>query len=141
MKLVLRGEKEMIDETAGSNAFSQMLSVAKSIKDMNDMRSEAISKLWGQIIATQERYAAAVAQIRELEGELAKLKDWKAERERYQLCDLGKCILGVAWNHGMSNDERYNSKCHDGAANEHGLVLKTKKGGPPARTWIPDFDF
>ena len=58
-----------------------------------------------------------------------------------QLCDLGKCILGVAWNHGMSNDERYNSKCHDGAANEHGLVLKTKKGGPPARTWIPDFDF
>jgi hypothetical protein len=141
MKPVSQGEREMVDEVAGLNAFSQIFDIAKSIKDMNDKRSEAISKLWGQIIATQKRYEAAVAQIRELEGELTKLKVWQAERERCQLCDLRKCTASLAWNHSTNNNQRDNFICPDSDADEYGLIVKTNRGPAPGRTWIPDFDF
>jgi hypothetical protein len=125
MKSISRGGKQMVDEIADFNAFGRMLDIATSVSEMDDIvvRSEAIAKLCEQLLATQTYYAAVVAQIHELEGELAKLKDWKAEREHCQVCDLGKDWARLGWKSSMSDRE------------------PTNKRVPPGRTWIPEFDF
>jgi hypothetical protein len=154
MKPVWRGEKEMDDEILPRvNAFSEMFTVAKSIMEMNDIVvcNETTSKLLGQIIATRVHYAAAVARVRELEGELASLKHWKAEQEHHQLCDLGRGIGSVAWNDSIRNDETHNFIGPDctkkrpvqSAARDNGCgsIVNTNDGAPPRRTWNPEFDF
>ncbi|AZR58590.1 hypothetical protein [Eikenella corrodens] len=44
-----------------------------------------ISSIYPELISTQEAHAAAKSRIAELEGEIARQKDWEAEKQRYTL--------------------------------------------------------
>lgn len=49
--------------------------------------------------------AATAARIRELEQEIVRLKDWSVERQRYQLCDVGRGGFAYLLRTGMENGE------------------------------------
>ncbi len=76
---------------SGLSAFSTMFGIAKSMKDMNDavIRNQAVYDLTEQILAAQEKYAATIERVHELEKQVAAFENWDAESKRYELRDYG----------------------------------------------------
>ena len=64
-----------------------MLDMAKGLKDINDsaIRNAAVIELQEKILAAREAQSALLDQVSELEKEVARLKAWEAEKERYEL--------------------------------------------------------
>jgi hypothetical protein len=75
----------------GIAAFKAMLDIAKSIKDMNDVtaRQGAIIELREQILAAQTAQFALIEQVSAFKEEVAKFEKWDAEKQQYELKDLG----------------------------------------------------
>jgi hypothetical protein len=84
-----------------------MFDIAKSIRDIDDTvkRNAAVADLWEQILTAQQRYAAALDQIGVLEKEMAALKAWGAEKERYELADVGDGTFAYALKPSMRGTE------------------------------------
>jgi hypothetical protein len=76
---------------AGISAFKSMLDIAKSIKDMNDVaaRQGAVIELREQILTAQTAQFALIEQVSTLKTNLAKFETWDAEKQQYELKDLG----------------------------------------------------
>jgi Zn finger protein HypA/HybF involved in hydrogenase expression len=72
---------------AGLGAFKTMLDMAKALKDMNDatVRNGAVIELQEKILAAQAAQATLLERVGELETEVARLKAWDAEKQRYEL--------------------------------------------------------
>lgn len=85
----------MVDVFAGLSGFKTMLDAAKALKGINDavVRNEAVIDLQGQILTAQEDYAALLTKVRTLEAKVASFEKWEAEKERYELKDLGWGVL------------------------------------------------
>ena len=80
---------------AGLAAFKSAFDLAKGLKDINDaaIRNAAIIELQGKILAAQHDQSKLVQHLRELEQEIASLKDWEAEKKRYALRELPTGVL------------------------------------------------
>jgi len=109
----------MVAEVMGGlTAFSTMFGIAKSMKDMNDavIRNQAVYDLTEQILAAQEKYAASVERIRDLEKQVAAFENWDAESKRYQMKDFGGGTIAYALKPAMANGEPSHNlccKCHN----------------------------
>src|SRR5438874_2619718 len=98
----------MVGEVIGGlTAFSTMFGIAKSMKDMNDavVRNHAVYELWEQILAAQEKYAAALEEIRKLEAKIASQETWATEKARYQMRDYGGGTIAYDLKREMAGDE------------------------------------
>jgi hypothetical protein len=80
-------------------------------------RDDAL-KLYGQVVAAHQSALTAQAsqeallkEKRQLEEELGRLKDWNAEKQRYQLQDVGQRCMAYALKPGMENGEPPHSIC------------------------------
>jgi hypothetical protein len=98
---------------AGLSAFKTMFDTAKALKDMNDavIRNAAVSDLWEQIFAAQTRYASAIEEIHNLEKKLAEFENWKAQKQRYELKDVGLGALAYVVKESMSDSEPPHQIC------------------------------
>jgi hypothetical protein len=101
----------------GLSAFSTMFGIAKSMKDMNDavIRNQAVYDLTEQILGAQEKYAAAIERVRDLEKEVAAFEAWEAEKKRYQMKDYGGGTIALELKPEMANGEpphRICPSCH-----------------------------
>jgi hypothetical protein len=67
-----------------------MFDMAKALKDINDAtnRNVAVIALQEQILAAQLAQSTLIERVRELEGEMARVKAWEAEKQRYKLEEL-----------------------------------------------------
>jgi hypothetical protein len=76
---------------AGLSAFKSMLDIAKSLKDINDatIRNEAVIDLQDKILTAREQQTKLLERISELEKQVASFETWDAEKQRYELKDLG----------------------------------------------------
>jgi hypothetical protein len=76
---------------AGLSAAKSAFDIAKGLKDIHDatIRNAAIIELQEKILAAQEAQATLLQQIRDLEKEIADLKAWEIEKQRYQMKELG----------------------------------------------------
>ena len=81
----------MVDVFAGISAFNGILSAAKALRDMDNRvaRNEAVIELQGQILTAQEHYSALLEQVRELKEKVTSFEKWDAEKEKYELKNLG----------------------------------------------------
>jgi hypothetical protein len=63
------------------------MDIAKGLKDINDatVRNAAVIELQEKILAAQAEQTALVVRVGELEKEVADLKAWDAEKQRYEL--------------------------------------------------------
>lgn len=61
---------------------------------------------------------------------MARLKDWEADKQRYQLCDIGKGVVALALKPAMSNSEPMHYLCADCAASGKKSYLQPHHRGP-----------
>ena len=75
----------------GLNAFKTMFDMAKALKDIDDAtrRNAAVIDLQGQILAAQMQQAALIEQVGTLEAKVRSFETWDAEKERYELKNIG----------------------------------------------------
>jgi ribosomal protein S27E len=104
-------------------------------------------------LEAQEQKAALAKRVGELEKEIAELKDWKREAERYQLTEIAPSIMARTLKSGMENGETPHKLCADCfednkksflypgpygtdilfRCNRCGSTLLNPDGGPPMR--------
>jgi len=90
---------------ASVTSLRAALDIAKAmigLRDAEAFRSksielqETILKAMNEAIESREAYAAQIDRIRALEAEVANLKAWGAEKERYELKSVGQgCVAYV----------------------------------------------
>jgi hypothetical protein len=75
---------------AGLSAFKTMFDLAKGLKDINEAatRNAVAVELQEKILAAQIHQSTLIEQVSSLEAEVAHLKDWEAEKQKYQLTEL-----------------------------------------------------
>ena len=78
------------DLIAGASAFKAMFDMAKALKDISDAanRNAAVIELQEKILTAQSDQSALVERVRELEKEVARAKDWDAEKAKYDLQEI-----------------------------------------------------
>jgi hypothetical protein len=83
---------------AGLTSLRTALDISKAmigLRDAEAFRAKSIElqavilDAMNQAIESREAYAAQIDQIRALEAEVARLKDWNAEKENYELKPIG----------------------------------------------------
>jgi hypothetical protein len=112
--------------SSGLDAIKAALDVAKGLNDIGDsvVRNAAIATLTEKILAAQEMQSALLDQVRKLEAEVTRLKDWEADRKRYQLAELAPGIVALAIKEAMRNGEPFHHLCADCAANGRKFYLQ-----------------
>lgn len=75
---------------AGLSAVKTAFDLAKALKDMDTAaaRNAAVIELQEKIFTAREAQTALLERVGELEKEVARLKDWEAEKQRYALMAL-----------------------------------------------------
>lgn len=98
---------------AGLSAIKTAFDMAKGLKDIHDatLRNAAVIELQEKILAAQEAQSTLVDRARDLEQEVARLKDWEAEKERYQLRELPPGVFVYELKDSMANREPRHSTC------------------------------
>jgi hypothetical protein len=81
-------------------------------------------------LAASEEGAALIARIGELEKEVARLKDWEAEKKRYKLTQLGPGVVALAIQGGRRNGEPFHYICADCASGGKKSYLQAHVSGP-----------
>lgn len=97
----------------GLSALKTALDVAKGLKGIDDAVrvNAAVIELQENILAAQEAQATLVKRVGELEAEVARLKAWDGEKQRYQLTNVGSGVLAYALKDGMENGEPPHQLC------------------------------
>jgi len=83
---------------AGLGAIKTAFDLAKGLKDIDNVarRNAAVIELQEKIFAAQSAQASLVERVGELEKEVANLKAWEGEKERYQLTEVGAGVFAYA---------------------------------------------
>jgi hypothetical protein len=79
----------------GISALKASLDILKTIKDTTDVaaRQAIVIKLHEQILAAQEAQLSLIEQVHTLKADVAKFEAWDAEKQNYELKDLGSGAL------------------------------------------------
>jgi hypothetical protein len=95
------------------SAFKSMYDMAKALKDINDatIRNGAVIELQEKILAAREAQATLLDQVGALEKEVARLKTWDADKERYELKDLYRGFFAYILKEGKEAGEASHALC------------------------------
>ena len=76
----------------GISALKAAFDIAKGLKDINDatVRNTTAIELQQKIMAALVTQSTLLERISELEKEMARFEKWEAEKERYELKNLGR---------------------------------------------------
>jgi hypothetical protein len=76
---------------AGLGAFKTMFDLAKGLKDIDDRttRNAVAIELQEKILAAQQQQASLIQKVSALEKEVADMKAWEADKQRYELKKIG----------------------------------------------------
>ncbi|MEH2479094.1 hypothetical protein V1282_002451 [Nitrobacteraceae bacterium AZCC 2146] len=117
---------------AGLGALKTAFDIAKGLKDIDDAtrRNTAVIELQEKILSAQQAQASLVETIGNLEKEVARLKDWEADKARYQLSELAPGLLALSVKEAMRSGEPFHRICADCAANGKKFYLQQHISGP-----------
>jgi hypothetical protein len=93
---------------SGLGAVKTAFDMAKALQSIHDAtaRDRAVIDLQKEILAAQEAQFSLVDRVRELERELAGLKAWDADKQRYQLAELAPGVVVYSLKPEMANGDR-----------------------------------
>jgi DNA polymerase IIIc chi subunit len=109
----------MISEAMmGASALKTAFDMAKALKDIDDRtrRNDAVIELQEKILGAQTAEAALIQQVGELEREVASLRAWEAEKQRYELQELPPGVFVRVLKPSMASGEpihRLCAKCYE----------------------------
>jgi hypothetical protein len=116
-----------IDLYAGLSGFRSILDTLKILKETSDAatRNEIQAGLTEKLLAEYETRTALLQEKGALEAEVVRLKDWSAEKERYELKTHGKNgILAYALKETVQPTEPAHSLCPDCFSNNKKTILQ-----------------
>ena len=98
---------------AGLGALKTAFDIAKGLKDINDatIGNGAVIELQEKILSAQQTQSALIEQVGNLEKEVARLKDWEADKQRYQLTELAPGVVAFSIKEAMRNGEPFHRIC------------------------------
>jgi Zn finger protein HypA/HybF involved in hydrogenase expression len=104
---------------AGLGTLKSALDLAKGLKDIDNAtrRNAAVIELQEQILAAQQTQATLIETVGKLETEVARLKNWDADKARYELTELGPGVVALAIKEAMRNGEPIHRICANCATN------------------------
>jgi len=85
----------LVEVVAGFSGLKTILDTLKGFKDINDanVRNSIAIDLQGKVLAAYQDQLALADKVAGLEGEVARLQDWSAEKAKYILKDVGQGCL------------------------------------------------
>jgi len=98
---------------AGLGAVKTAFDMAKALQSIHETtaRDRAVIELQKEILAAQAAQFALLERASDLEKEVAALKAWDAEKQRYKLVDVESGVLAYAPKEGMENGEPAHHLC------------------------------
>jgi hypothetical protein len=117
---------------AGLSAIKTAFDIAKGLKDIDDAarRNAAVIELQEKILTAQQAQSALVERIGDLEREVNLLKDWEADKKRYELTEIAPGIVALSIKEAMRGSEPFHRICADCAANGRKCYLQQHIRGP-----------
>lgn len=120
---------------AGLSALKTAFDLAKGLKDISDatIRNAAIIELQEKILSAQQTQSALVEKVEkvgDLEKEVGCLKDWEADKKRYQLTELAPGLVALSIKEAMRNGEPFHRICANCCANGKKSYLQQHIHGP-----------
>jgi hypothetical protein len=104
----------VIAETiSGLHAVKTAFDIAKGLKDIDDAtrRNAAVIELQEKILTAQTAQSALVEKVGDLEKEVAGLKAWDADKQRYELKQLTMGFFAYIPKEGMERGEPIHALC------------------------------
>lgn len=97
----------------GISGFKATMDMVKAMKDIDDRtrRNEIAIDLQEKILSSQVAQAALIEQVSDLEKEVARLKAWDADKQRYKLTVMAPGVLAYTLIEDMQNGEPPHSLC------------------------------
>jgi hypothetical protein len=98
---------------AGFSALKIAFDIAKGLKDIDDAvrRNTAIIELQKTLLSAQQTQLALAEHVGELEKEVARLKAWDGEKQRYELREVSTDGFAYVIKDGMERSEPFHMLC------------------------------
>lgn len=98
---------------AGLGAIKTAFDMAKALENIHEttVRDRAIIDLQKEILAAQAAQFALVESVGTLKKEVADLKAWDADKQRYKLTELKPGVMAYTLKEGMENGEPIHQLC------------------------------
>jgi hypothetical protein len=106
-----------------AKAAFQMLQGYSALKSEAD-KNAAIVDIQRHVVETQQGMATAMEEINTLKQEVVRLKDWTAEKERYELTAIGERAFVYAEKQGVENPKAPHWLCQQCFDNAHKSALQ-----------------
>lgn len=92
---------------AGYDGAKAALDILKGVQSLQSetAKNQAVIEVQRLIIEAQQGLSVSVRQIEKLEADIARLKDWSAQKERYELADTGQGSLAYKLKEGVEPPE------------------------------------
>ncbi len=107
---------------------------AKTIGQINQLQT-AIFEAQRSALTAQADYVALVGRVADFEKEIVRLKDWSAERQNYQLADLGRGSTAYALKPAVKQDQEPHWLCTHCYNNHRKSLLQPQGNIDGETTW------
>ena len=123
---------------SGLSGLKTAFDIARTLKDLDDRarRNAAVIELQESILSAQAAQATLIEKVRDLEAEMARMKTWDTDKQRYELKDLWKGFFAYILKEGMENGETPHAICTNCYQNRFKSILQNS--GHPVihdRSW------
>jgi hypothetical protein len=117
---------------AGLSAFKTMFDMAKALQGMHDTvaRDRTAIDLQKEILSAYAEQSALMEQKGNLEKEVARLKAWDADKERYKLSEVRPGATAYALKEGMESGEPKHYLCASCYQSGHKSILQSETWNP-----------
>jgi hypothetical protein len=114
---------------ASLSIFKTMFDMAKALQGIHNTatRDRAVIELQKEILSAQTAQSALIEQVGNLEKEVAHLKAWDGEKQRYELKDLHRGLFAYIPKEGMESGESPHALCTN--CYQHGVKSILQSSG------------
>jgi hypothetical protein len=119
---------------AGLSALKTAFDIAKGLKDIDNAarRNAAVIELQEKILSAQQTQSTLAERIGELEKEVARLKAWDADKQRYERREVSRGVIAYVLKPSEQGIEPFHMLCpkcyHDGKPSELQATQELRKG-------------
>jgi hypothetical protein len=126
---------------AAITSLKAAFELAKTFVDLHDVAAinAKVVELQGQILSAQasafaanDAQSALLERVHELEQEVANLKAWEAEKEKYQLTEVGRGVFAYTLKEGTGTTEPKHSLCPQCYQEGFKAILQEERRQPGA---------
>lgn len=123
------------------NVLNNWVQAHRTLRNFNEL-SSAVAEVYSKLLtaqdaalAAQKEQAALAQRVGVLEAEIAQLKDWNREAERYQLTEIAPSILAYRVKPGKESGEPAHTLCPNCFTKREKSILQADTPDPQVYTY------